>query len=506
MRTSSGCAHILVGQSARSSPPGDSWLGHRGENEVAGATGPIRTGVALAGGRYRIEEQVGQGGMAAVYKAHDTALNRTVAVKTMLATLAHDEQYRARFRREAQSVARLSHPCVVAVHDTGEEQFEDGQLIPYLVMEFVRGATLSALLAESAGSGRGIPLDTALHLTTEVLSALAASHAAGIVHRDIKPSNVVVADDGAVKVMDFGIARTLDVSGSEAGRTVLTATGSAIGTPHYMSPEQFEGRRAVDGRSDLYAVGVMLFQLISGQLPFDGDSYISIGYLHATTAAPTLASMGIRVPEPVEALVARALEKSPEDRFQDAHVMRAQTEYVGEQLSNAVTQPGTVRSVPAPAPTAVVTSMDPFPQPLVEPAQPRTADAYAAHDGDLVSGPTTAPVPPVVGWNHSVGVAPDQAQKQAENKKSAQHLRWAYILLVPAFLLQAVPAFLAFLPLIFAVSGIWLTATGGSSRPGQQRSVSLAVFQATALAPLLGHVLLAIAALVRLAPAVSGAG
>lgn len=279
-------------------------------------------------------------------------------------------------------MARLSHPCVVAVHDTGEERFEDGQLIPYLVMEFVRGATLSELLAESAASGQVLALDSALALTAEVLSALTASHTAGIVHRDIKPSNVVVADDGAVKVMDFGIARALD--GPGAGGTVLTATGGMVGTPHYMSPEQFEGRRAVDGRSDLYAVGVMLFQLISGQLPFDGDSHISIGYQHATTAAPTLASTGVRVPETVEALVARALEKNPVDRFQDAHAMRAQIEYVREQISHAMTQPDAARFVPMP--TAVVTSTDLVPPPPGEAADlgPRTrtrAEAVTSHRG-----------------------------------------------------------------------------------------------------------------------------
>ncbi|MFD4759214.1 protein kinase [Streptomyces sp. NPDC058439] len=465
---------------------------------MVGATGPIRTGVALAGGRYRIEEQVGQGGMAAVYKAHDTALNRTVAVKTMLSALAHEEQYRARFRREAQSVARLSHPCVVAVHDTGEERFEDGQLIPYLVMEFVRGATLSELLAESAASGRALALDSALALTAEVLSALTASHTAGIVHRDIKPSNVVVADDGAVKVMDFGIARALD--GPGAGGTVLTATGGMLGTPHYMSPEQFEGRRAVDGRSDLYAVGVMLFQLISGQLPFDGDSHISIGYQHATTAAPTLASTGVRVPETVEALVARALEKNPVDRFQGAHAMRAQIEYVREQISHAMTQPDAARFVPTP--TAVVTSTDLVPPPPGEPARPRPA--YASRGGDFPPGPTRALVPPVEGWNQGVGAVLGPAQTPAENRKAAQRLRGAYLLLVPAFLLQATPDFLAFVPLVIAAWGIWLTARGGSSRPGQQRSVSLAVFQATALVPLLGHVLLAIVSLARWAPVVSG--
>ncbi|MCX4785753.1 MULTISPECIES: protein kinase domain-containing protein [unclassified Streptomyces] len=471
-------------------------------------------GGARSGGRDRTDpHRGGAGGRALPYRgagrpgrygcrlqAHDTALNRTVAVKTMLSALAHEEQYRARFRREAQSVARLSHPCVVAVHDTGEERFEDGQLIPYLVMEFVRGATLSELLAESAASGQVLALDSALALTAEVLSALTASHTAGIVHRDIKPSNVVVADDGAVKVMDFGIARALD--GPGAGGTVLTATGGMVGTPHYMSPEQFEGRRAVDGRSDLYAVGVMLFQLISGQLPFDGDSHISIGYQHATTAAPTLASTGVRVPETVEALVARALEKNPVDRFQDAHAMRAQIEYVREQISHAMTQPDAARFVPMP--TAVVTSTDLVPPPPGEAARPRPADAYASRGGDFPPGPTRALVPPVEGWNQGVGAVLGPAQTPAENRKAAQRLRGAYLLLVPAFLLQATPDFLAFVPLVIAAWGIWFTARGGSSRPEQQRSVSLAVFQATALVPLLGHVLLAVVSLARWAPVVSG--
>lgn len=206
---------------------------------MAGVTGPIRTGMTLGSGRYRVEEKLGEGGMAAVHKARDTALERAVAVKTMLPGLAHDEHLRARFRREAQSVARLSHPCVVAVHDTGEERFDDGRVIPYLVMEFVRGETLSELLRRQAVPGGGLSPDRALELAAEVLSALAASHAAGIVHRDIKPSNVIVSDEGAVKVMDFGIARSLDPSGP--GRTALTAIGDLIGTPQYMSPEQFEG-------------------------------------------------------------------------------------------------------------------------------------------------------------------------------------------------------------------------------------------------------------------------
>ncbi|MFE3602418.1 protein kinase [Streptomyces sp. NPDC059142] len=458
---------------------------------MAGVTGPIRTGVTLAGGRYRIEEQVGQGGMAAVHKAHDTALDRTVAVKSMLAALAYDERCRARFRREAQAVAGLSHPCVVAVHDTGEERFEDGRTAPYLVMEFVRGETLSALLARSSATGGGLPLDRALELTAEVLSALTASHAAGIVHRDIKPSNVIVTDAGALKVMDFGIARALDVSGPE--RTALTATGMTPGTPQYMSPEQFEGRRPVDGRSDLYAVGVVLFQLITGELPFDGDSFISLGYLHVTTAAPTLASAGVPVPAGVEALVARALEKNPDDRFQDAHEMRARIEYLRERVHGAATITAAAR--PAPRPPAAVATPHPVlpPLPPTPPPTPPSPSPVAAHA--YRSGPGRPPA-------HGVRAVPDPVRAPADNKARAARLRRAYGLLAPAVMLQAFPGSLSLIPLICCGFGVWLSARGGSSPVGQRRSVPLAVFQATAFIPLLAHVLLGLVSAAQLFKAV----
>ncbi|WP_228447345.1 protein kinase domain-containing protein [Streptomyces paludis] len=430
---------------------------------MPGATGPIRSGLALAAGRYLLEEQIGQGGMAAVFKAHDTALNRTVAVKTMLAALAHDEGLRARFRREAQSAARLSHPSVVAVHDTGEERFEDGVRIPYLVMEFVRGGTLGELLARDAAPGRGLPPDRALALSAEVLAALTASHAAGVVHRDIKPSNVVVTADGRVKVMDFGIARILDVAEQGSPRTALTAVGDLLGTPYYMAPEQFDGRgRVVDGRADLYAVGVMLFQLISGRLPFEGDSGFSLGYLHVTVTAPTLASVGCRVPDPIEELVARALEKRPEDRFRDAHEMRAYIEHVRESAN-----------APAPAP-------DPYVPPTPPP-------------------PTTSPIPPQAPTPIPAPAAPvDPARERADNRLRARRLRHAYGLLIPAFLLQAATRSFAVLPLAFAVWGLWAAAVGGTSRLGQQRGATLGFFQATAFIPLLGHLLLILVSLTRL--------
>ncbi|UQS31296.1 serine/threonine protein kinase [Streptomyces fradiae] len=271
-------------------------------------------GSTVAHGRYRIVDVIGGGGMAQVYRARDERLARFVALKGVRGDLLHDSGWTTRFQREAQTMAGLSHPNIVAVHDAGEEQRPGagGRSIPYLVMELVPGRSLADLLRE-----RGkLPLAAALRLASQVLSALAAAHARGVVHRDIKSANILLTEDGAAKVTDFGIAAVAD-------RTALTRTGTVVGTPHYMSPEQVEGRRDIDGRSDLYSVGVLLFHLLSGRVPFDADSAWSIGYAHLHTPPPTLASVGVIVPAPVESVLARALAKNPEDRHQDAAAMRA---------------------------------------------------------------------------------------------------------------------------------------------------------------------------------------
>ncbi|OSY51234.1 serine/threonine protein kinase [Streptomyces fradiae ATCC 10745 = DSM 40063] len=271
-------------------------------------------GSTVAHGRYRIVDVIGGGGMAQVYRARDERLARFVALKGVRGDLLHDSGWTTRFQREAQTMAGLSHPNIVAVHDAGEEQRPGagGRSIPYLVMELVPGRSLADLLRE-----RGkLPLAEALRLASQVLSALAAAHARGVVHRDIKPANILLTEDGAAKVTDFGIAAVAD-------RTALTRTGTVVGTPHYMSPEQVEGRRDIDGRSDLYSVGVLLFHLLSGRVPFDADSAWSIGYAHLHTPPPTLASVGVIVPAPVESVLARALAKNLEDRHQDAAAMRA---------------------------------------------------------------------------------------------------------------------------------------------------------------------------------------
>ncbi|MFB7246645.1 protein kinase [Streptomyces populi] len=265
-------------------------------------------GTVLADGRYRIDAKLGSGGMAEVFRAYDTKLARTVALKVMLADLSSDDGYPARFRREARAMAALSHPQVVAVHDMGDEP------VPYIVMELVEGHSLADLLV----ARRRLPVPQALDLASQVLAGLAAAHAHGLVHRDIKPGNVLLAADGTAKVADFGIARAAEGTG-----TILTRTGLMIGTPHFMSPEQVLGRSGIDPRSDLYSVGVMLFQMLTGRLPFEADSGYSIGYLHLTAPPPTLASLGVAAGPVVEAVLARALAKDPDQRYPDAESMRA---------------------------------------------------------------------------------------------------------------------------------------------------------------------------------------
>lgn len=290
----------------------------------------IGPGVRLAQGRFLIGELLGRGGMAAVYRAHDDALGRTVAIKTMTTVPGGDPAGRERFRREARAAAALSHAHVVAVHDVLEEDVA-GVRVPYLVMEYVRGRPLSHYVPPNPG---GLPLAEALRFVSEILDALAASHAAGLVHRDVKPANVMVTEAGSVKVMDFGIARALD-----AQATALTGTGFIVGTPHYMAPEQFTAGSPVDPRCDLYAVGVILFQLLTGKLPFDAESGFQIGYQHVNAEPPALSSLGVQVPGEVQALLTRALAKSPQDRFPDARSMRAQILQVAGGDTAAVDTP-----------------------------------------------------------------------------------------------------------------------------------------------------------------------
>ncbi len=285
-----------------------------------------RTADALIGrvldGRYRVGPKIARGGMATVYEATDLRLERTVAVKVMHEGLAHDDEFVRRFQREARSAARLAHHNVVAVFDTGDD---DGTL--FLVMEYVPGLTLRDLIRKEAPMSPA----KALAMIEPVLSALAAAHDAGILHRDVKPENVLLADDGRVKVADFGLARAIN------SETQHTATGGVlIGTVSYLSPELVVDGKA-DARADVYAAGVLIYELLTGHKPHQADSAIQVAYkhVHEDIPAPSASTRGI--PAYVDALVARATARDPALRPADARVLLHQVRRVRHALDHGVT-------------------------------------------------------------------------------------------------------------------------------------------------------------------------
>ncbi|MEV4662456.1 Stk1 family PASTA domain-containing Ser/Thr kinase [Micromonospora echinofusca] len=267
----------------------------------------------LLGGRYQVGELLGYGGMAEVHRGRDLRLGRDVAIKMLRTDLARDATFQMRFRREAQNAASLNHPAIVAVYDTGEETAPTGETLPFIVMEFVNGRTLKEVLGVE---GRLQPR-RALEICADMCAALEFSHRHGIIHRDIKPGNVMLTQTGQVKVMDFGIARAL-----ASGATTMTQTSAVIGTAQYLSPEQARGE-AVDARSDVYAAGCVLFELVCGHPPFVGDSPVSVAYQHVRETPPTPSDINPDVNPAVDAIVLKALSKNPLNRYQSAGEMRA---------------------------------------------------------------------------------------------------------------------------------------------------------------------------------------
>ncbi|WP_055483581.1 Stk1 family PASTA domain-containing Ser/Thr kinase [Sphaerimonospora mesophila] len=258
----------------------------------------------LLDGRYRVESRIARGGMASVYLALDVRLERTVAVKVMHRSLAEDPQFVRRFIGEAKSVAGLSHPNIVQVFDQGT----DGAHV-YLSMEYVPGRTLRDVLRER----ERLPAREALEMVIPVLAALGSAHQAGLIHRDVKPENVLLADDGRVKVVDFGLARAIEA-------TNQTKTSMMIGTIGYMSPEQVTTGQA-DARSDVYAAGILLFELLTGRQPYAGESPMSIAYRHVHDNVPAPSSIAPDVPPSLDALVAAATDRDPARRPADANAM-----------------------------------------------------------------------------------------------------------------------------------------------------------------------------------------
>src|SRR5689334_10654026 len=256
--------------------------------------------------RYEIQRELAQGGMAEVYLGHDRLLDRPVALKALFPEYAREPSFVERFRREAQAAANLNHPNIVAIYDWGQET---GTY--FIVMEYVEGRSLRDVIRTDG------PIDPAqaAEITAEIASALAFAHRGGVVHRDVKPGNVLITQTGNVKVTDFGIAR----AGTSDG---LTQTGSVMGTATYFSPEQAQGL-PVDGRSDVYSLGVVLYEMITGVAPFTGDSPVAVAYKHVREDPVAPSQRNPDVPPDLERIILTALAKDPNNRYQTAEEMRA---------------------------------------------------------------------------------------------------------------------------------------------------------------------------------------
>jgi serine/threonine-protein kinase len=279
----------------------------------------------LFDGRYRIERKLGAGGMADVYLAEDQELGRRVAIKILNGRHANDAQFIERFRREAKNAAALNHPNIVSIYDRGEA--EDTY---YIAMEYLDGRTLKELIV-----GRGAaPINVAIEYARQILSALRFAHRHGIVHRDIKPHNVLVDGEGRVKVTDFGIAR--------AGTSQMTETGSIVGTAQYLSPEQAQGRE-VDQRSDLYSLGIVLYELLTGKTPFEGETPVEIAMKHLSNTPKPPSKLRPDVPPELDMVVMRALAKNPDERYQSADEMEGDLDRVarGARVSAATVDTAT---------------------------------------------------------------------------------------------------------------------------------------------------------------------
>jgi serine/threonine-protein kinase len=291
----------------------------------------------LVADRYEVQELLGSGGMASVYRAHDTLLERPVALKVLHEHFSSDPEYVERFQREARAIARVSHPNIVTVIDRGSF---DGQ--EYIVFEHVPGETLKDVV-EREGP---LPVAQALAFARQVARALAFAHEQGIVHRDVKPHNVLVDEDGGAKVTDFGLARSLDVEHD------ITQTGTVLGSSDYISPEQASGQ-PVDERSDQYALGVLLFELLTGEVPYPAENYMAAALRHVNDPVPSVRERRRDVPPRVDEIVRRAMAKQPEDRFPSTGALVGALEAVlAEERGAEPIDSASTEVVRAPAPPA----------------------------------------------------------------------------------------------------------------------------------------------------------
>src|SRR5690625_1107508 len=358
--------------------------------------------------------------MAEVHVGRDVRLGRTVAIKILREELARDPSFQTRFRREAQSSAALNHPSIVAVYDTGEDisTSSTGSTtnVPFIVMEYVEGHTVRDILRQ----GNPVPIDEAIEITIGVLSALEYSHQAGIVHRDIKPGNVMITPQGAVKVMDFGIARALADSAA-----TMTQTQAVIGTAQYLSPEQARGEQ-VDTRSDLYSTGCLLFDLLTGQPPFQGDSPVAVAYQHVREAPQRPSVIAADVPESLDRITLMALTKDREHRYATAAQFRVDLEAVLH--GGNITAPG----IGALTAGAVSGATEPGTEVLAggfgEPATEVLAGGFGEPATEAMAAPgmgNTGRLPTTPQWNPIGADAELEEPEEPEKKKRA--LLWTLI-------------------------------------------------------------------------------
>jgi beta-lactam-binding protein with PASTA domain/tRNA A-37 threonylcarbamoyl transferase component Bud32 len=315
------------------------------------------------GGRYAVIERVGSGGMAEVYRARDELLGREVAVKVLSDRLSTDRSFVERFRREAQSAANLNHPNVVSLYDYGAD---DGAY--YIVMEYIEGKSLGDVVAEN---GPLLP-ERAAEIASDVAAALERAHGSGLVHRDIKPTNIMVTSSGQTKVTDFGIARALGAGGEQ---TQMTQAGMVIGTAAYLSPEQAQGN-PVDARSDVYSLGCVLFEMLTGRPPFAGDTPLAIAYKHVREDPVAPSGVNSDVPGALDAITLKALSKNPDDRYASARAMRDDLQRFlgGEQVrATPPTVADTAVAPPVSSGTQVIERAETVYEP---PAEPRRAGWY----------------------------------------------------------------------------------------------------------------------------------
>ncbi|WP_029253881.1 Stk1 family PASTA domain-containing Ser/Thr kinase [Paraoerskovia marina] len=370
-------------------------------------------------GRYEVGELIGRGGMAEVHIGHDTRLGRTVAIKILRSDLARDPSFLTRFRREAQSAAALNHPAIVAVYDTGEDIHTDTQgasvHVPFIVMEYVEGQTVRDIVRD----GQSVPIEEAVEITAGVLAALEYSHHAGIVHRDIKPANVMITPTGAVKVMDFGIARAMADSAA-----TMTQTQAVIGTAQYLSPEQARGE-TVDARSDLYSTGCLFYEMLTGRPPFVGDSPVAVAYQHVRETPLKPSDVAPDVPEVLDRITLKALAKDRTDRYSSAGEFRADLDAASRGTAISAGALGVVAAGAAAAGAAGAATQ-----------------VMGAADSTQVMGATQEnPWGATALQNPTSGTQPVPVDPDEEEPKSRKGLMWTLIA-IGAVAIAAIVAFL----------------------------------------------------------------